>query len=445
MLDTVKIITTKRNGETLSDESLAALIEAYTCGQVPDYQMSAFLMAAFLRGMDARETTTLTGCMLRSGKVLDFGGASGRTVDKHSTGGVGDKISLSLAPIAAACGVRVPMIAGRALGHTGGTVDKLESIPGYSTRVSPNQLHRQLDELGVFMIGQTDEIAPADRLLYALRDVTATVDFVPFITASIMSKKLAEGLNGLVLDVKSGRGAFMQTEREARHLAEMLVSVGTRFGTPTVAWLTDMNVPLGRTVGNWLEVEESIACLCGQGPEDVMSLTLQLCGEMLVLADLADSPDSGVQLARNAVESGRALDIFATLVAAQGGDTSVIENPSRRQRTCLPQVVRAPEMADRFVTDLDARILGIAATEMGVGRTVKEDLVDPEAGIVLHRKPGDAVQPDEPLASFYTRKTGLSAQFEQAILSAYSFGNQAPPSRSVLIDRFTDTGWSNAA
>ena len=442
MPDTVQIITAKRNGEALPDEAISALIEAYTNGHVPDYQMSAFLMAAFLRGLDARETTTLTGCMMNSGEVLDFSAIPGAKIDKHSTGGVGDKISLVLAPTVAACGVRVPMITGRALGHTGGTADKLESIPGYSTRIEPNQLHQQLSDLGVFMIGQTDEIAPADRLLYALRDVTATVDFVPFITASIMSKKLAEGLSGLVLDVKCGRGAFMQTQRDARNLAEMLVLVGTHFGTPTVAWLTDMNVPLGRTIGNWLEVEESVACLRGEGPDDVMSLTLQLCGEMLLLAKQTDSLESGVELAQRAVQSGRAFEMFVKLVAAQGGDVKLIEEPSRRQRPYTPQSVLAPATEGDTVTDLDALALGLAATDMGVGRKVKEDPVDPEAGIVLHKKPGDSIQPGEPLASFYSRKADRFEQFAEMILSAYSFGSEAPSQQGVLIDRLTHEGWS---
>ena len=443
MQDVTQIITTKRNGQTLPDAAIKFLIEAYTRGVVPDYQMSAFLMAAFLRGFDARETTTLTECMLHSGKVLDFSSIQGRKVDKHSTGGVGDKVSLILAPIAAACNVRVPMISGRALGHTGGTLDKLESIPGFNTNVCIAQLRRQLDDLGVAMLGQTKEIAPADGLLYALRDVTATVDFIPFITASIMSKKLAEGLNGLVLDVKAGRGAFMKSEIEARRLAEMLVMVGGRFCVPTVAWMTNMDVPLGYKIGNWLEVEESIDCLLGRGPKDVVHLVLQLCGEMITLAGLTETTEAGIAMAQKSIDSGHAFDKFLALVSAQGGDTTVIKNPSRRKRTLKPVHVYAPEHVEGFVVDLNAFDLGKTATEMGVGRLVKEDNVDSEAGIVLHKRSGDTVQANEILASFYTRKSDQVDYFSKTIENAYTYGPTKPPDNDVLIDRLSADGWAS--
>ena len=444
MLDVVGIITAKRQGQEISDADIRSLIDAYTKGVVPDYQISAFLMAAFLRGFNTRETTTLTECMLHSGIVLDFSAIEGPKIDKHSTGGVGDKISLVLAPMAAACGLRVPMISGRALGHTGGTLDKLESIPGFSTDVELTQLHKQLDDLGVVMLGQTKEIAPADGLLYALRDVTATVDFIPFITASIMSKKLAEGLDGLVLDVKSGRGAFMKSESEARKLAESLVMVGERFGVRTHALLTDMNIPLGYKIGNWLEVEESIDCLLGRGPADVTRLSVQLCAEMLVLAAAADSIGEATAMARKSIESRQAFDKLLELVAVQGGDASVIEDPSRRERSRVATPVLAGDGTRGFVADLDALKLAGAATEMGVGREVKEDDVDPEAGIVLHKRPGDAVSPNEPLATFYTAKMDRAGRFADMVASAFSFTLEAPEPRDVLIDRLTADGWASS-
>jgi len=443
MLDVIETITAKRDGRALSDTAIRSLISAYARGLVPDYQMSAFLMAAFLKGLSTRETTALTDCMLQSGIVLDFSGISGAKVDKHSTGGVGDKISLVLAPMAAACQVRVPMISGRALGHTGGTLDKLESIPGFSTDVDLDRMRQQLGDLGVVMLGQTEEIAPADGLLYALRDVTATVDFIPFITASIMSKKLAEGLDGLVLDVKTGRGAFMKTRAAARDLAEMLVLLGEKFGVSTVAWLTNMDTPLGFKIGNWLEVEESIDCLTGCGPADVVSLSVQLCGEMLVLAKRADTVKQGKEIAQESIDSGRAFESLLNLVAAQGGDVSVIEHPSKRKRTVEPEPVCAPDHARGFVSDLDAFQLGLAATEMGTGRFTKEDEVDPEAGIVLHKRPGDAVIPNEELAIFYTRKRALREQFAQTIRNAYSFKAKAPAAGNILIDRLSAEGWTH--
>ena len=445
MLDAIEIIRAKRNGQTLTDATIRSLIDAYTRGAIPDYQMSAFLMAAFFQGLDTRETTTLTDCMLHSGIELDFSAIDGFKVDKHSTGGVGDKISLVLAPMAAACEVYVPMISGRALGHTGGTLDKLESIPGFSTDVGMTQLHRQLADLGVVMLGQTKDIAPADGLLYALRDVTATVEFIPFITASIISKKLAEGLGGLVLDVKAGRGAFMKTQKEARNLAEMLVLVGRKSGLRTIAWMTDMDVPLGNKIGNWLEVEESIDCLKGQGPADVVQLSVQLCGEMLFMAGRADTVEEAKAIARESIDSGRAFERLLALVGAQGGDMSVIEDPSRRPRTLEPVGVYAPANAAGFVSDLDAMTLATAATEMGTGRIVKEDDVDPEAGIALDKRPGDPVRPNERLATFYTRKTDRTAQFKQAIAEAYAFAPDPPRPRNILLDRLSANGWASEA
>ena len=441
MLNPIKLITAKRDGKTLSHGELVALVDAYTRGDVPDYQMSAFLMAAFLRGMDETETTALTECMLHSGEVLDLSAIDGAKVDKHSTGGVGDKISIVLAPIVGACGVRVPMISGRGLSHTGGTLDKLESIPGFRTDLSVAELKKQLADLGVVMLGQTLEIAPADRLLYALRDVTATVDFIPFISASIMSKKLAEGLDGLVLDVKTGRGAFMKTEEDARSLAEMLVAIGERFGTPTVAWLTAMDIPLGRAIGNWLEVEESIRCLQGRGEPDIMDLTLQLSGEMICLAGGADSAQEGREQAKEALTSGRAFEKFVQMAEAQGGDASVLRDPRQRRRDAPETRVYAGEYARGFVSDIDALALGTTATAMGVGRIVKEDDVDAEAGILLRKKPGEAISPGAMLASFFTRKRDMVQSCAASIAGAYQFADTPPAPRPILLDRLTRHGW----
>ncbi|MXW15431.1 MAG: thymidine phosphorylase [Rhodothermaceae bacterium] len=442
-MDAIQIIKKKREGSELSSAEIQYLIEGYTAGRIPDYQMAAFLMAAQLRGMALNETITLTQCMLNSGRILDFSAISTPVVDKHSTGGVGDKISLVLTPIVGACGVRVPMISGRALGHTGGTLDKLESIPGFRTNLQIHDIYRQIRELGVAMIGATKEIAPADRQLYALRDVTASVDFIPFITASILSKKLAEGIDGLVLDVKLGRGAFMRMNEEARELAETLVSVGEHFGMSTIAWLTNMNIPLGRAIGNWLEVEESINCLRGEGPEDVLELSLKLSGEMIALADLAGSPEEGEEMAQAAVQSGHALNFLAKIVEAQGGDPAVIHDPALRMRTLEPQTVTVPLDISGYVSDVDAFTLAEIGNSLGVGRLVIDDKIDPEAGIVLHLRPGERATPGQPLASFYTRKTDQPEQVAHSIFDAFKFSKKPVDKPNILIDRLTFEGWAS--
>lgn len=444
MLNPVDLIIAKRNGGTLSANTIGRLIDAYTAGEVPDYQMSAFLMAAFLRGMNEEETTALTDAMLHSGSVLDLSGSPGVKVDKHSTGGVGDKVSLILAPIVAACGVPVPMISGRGLGHSGGTLDKLESIPGFRTDLSITTYKKQLERLGLVMIGQTAEIAPADRRLYALRDVTGTVEFIPFIAASIMSKKLAEGIDALVLDVKVGRGAFMKSETQARRLAETLVGIGERSGKTTVAWMTNMDIPLGRCIGNWPEVEESVRCLRGEVVSDLMEVTLTLAGEMLHLGGVADTPDTGRMLAQESIANGTAFDKFVELVEAQGGDPSVLHDPSSRPDTTPVAEVRAPDNAHGYVTDLDPLSLGYTAVAMGAGRRVKEDVVDPTAGIILNKKPGDPVAPGDVLATLYTKKRDDIALFSKKVQDAYQFSDTQPASARMLIDRYTKDGWAKA-
>jgi len=444
MPDVVELIITKRDGGHLAPDDLRWLVQAYTRGEVPDYQMSAFLMAAFIRGLNEAEMDALTDAMLHSGRVLDLSDLPGRKVDKHSTGGVGDKVSLILAPLVAACGVPVPMISGRGLGHTGGTLDKLESIPGLRTDLSIEAFRRQLRELGVVMIGQTDEIAPADRKLYALRDVTGTIESIPLIAASILSKKLAEGADALVFDVKCGRGAFMQQEADARRLAETLVGIATRAGRPAVAWLTDMNVPLGRAVGNWPEVVESLQALRGnfEGIEDLIEVTLALASEMLWLGGVAETPEAGRLLARAALTDGRAFERFCAMVQAQGGDVRVLERPETRPDAEPAGEVRAPDEARGYVADLDARAVGRLAVHLGAGRRVKEDPVDPTAGLVLHRKPGDPVAPGDVLATLYTHRRDRLEDFQQVLLAAYRFAETPPPARPLLIARYAEGRWT---
>ncbi len=446
-MNTAELIRVKRDGGALSAEQITALVDAYTAGEVPDYQVSAFLMAAFLRGMDTAETAALTRAMLHSGDVLDLSAIPGTKVDKHSTGGVGDKVSVILAPLVAACGVPVPMISGRGLGHSGGTLDKLESLPGFRTDLSIADYRAQVERLGVVMIGQTDEIAPADRKLYALRDVTATVEFIPFIAASIMSKKLAEGIDALVLDVKCGRGAFMQTEPEARKLAETLVGIGLEFGKPTVARLTRMDVPLGRAIGNWPEMAESIRVLRGEEPaggdvDDLLEVTLALAGEMLWLGGAADSFEDGYARATVALADGSAFEKFRELVEAQGGDTSVLDDPDRREGSAPVATVEAPADAAGFVADIDALAIGWAAVRLGAGRAKKEDAVDPTAGFVLLKKTGEPVVPGEPIAHIFARDA--SRVDEAAVRDAFRFTDDRPAPRSLLLDRYDGTGWGRS-
>jgi pyrimidine-nucleoside phosphorylase len=439
----VSLIAAKRDGQTLTPDDLHALIDGYTSGAVPDYQMSAFLMAAFLNGLGGEEAAALTEAMLHSGTVLDLSDTPGTKVDKHSTGGVGDKVSLILAPIVASCGVPVPMVSGRGLGHTGGTLDKLESIPGFRTDLSMREYKAQLEDIGIVLIGQTDEMAPADRKLYALRDVTATVESIPLIAASIMSKKLAEGIDALVLDVKCGRGAFMKTEDDARRLAETLVSIGEEHGTPTVALMTQMDVPLGRAVGNWPEVAESIACLHGEHDDSaLMDVTYALAGEMLCLGGQANTPEAGRQMAYDAIASGAALDMLRTLVDAQGGDVGVVDDPDTRSNAKPMATLKAPDEANGYITDLNALAVGYLTVDLGAGRRTKEDTVDPTAGLMLVKKPGDAVTSGDVLAYIHTKHTDRIDHFQQRLLDAYTFGDTPPDQPSALLGRHTQAGWT---
>jgi pyrimidine-nucleoside phosphorylase len=422
----VDLIERKRDGGRLTGPEIRELIAAYTRDAVPDYQMAALLMAIFIRGMEDDELAAWTDAMLRSGEVLDLGDIPGVKVDKHSTGGVGDKISLPLAPLVAACGVRVPMVSGRGLGHTGGTLDKLESIPGFSTQQPVERFRELVADLGLALIGQTDEIAPADRRLYALRDVTGTVPSIPLIASSIMSKKLAEGIDALVLDVKVGSGAFMRTLPEARFLAETMVAIGRGMKKRVVALLTDMSQPLGQAVGNALEVRESIEVLRGGGPADIRALTLALAEEMLRLAHVDPAE------AKRALDDGRGLARFRDIVAAQGGDPRAIDDPDRLPTA--PHVEPLVSPRDGYVTAIDAREIGVGAMCLGAGRARKEDVIDPGVGLMLAKRVGDPVRAGEPLLYLHHAGVGLD-DARRRLAAAWTFGDEPPAPLPLVLDR----------
>jgi len=417
-----EIIRKKRDGGQLSRQELEFFIKSYLASGVADYQMSAFLMACYFRGMDLDETTALTEVMLRSGAVVDLSSVPGTKVDKHSTGGVGDKVSLILAPMVAACGVPVPMISGRGLGHTGGTLDKLESIPGFRTNLSIQEYRAAIGEVGAVMAGQTAEIVPADMKMYALRDVTATVESVPLIAGSIMSKKLAEGIDALVLDVKVGRGAFMKTEADAVELAKTLIGIGKSFDKKVIGFLTDMSQPLGYAVGNWLEVKESLDCLKGRDVPDLMEITYLLGGAMLMLGGKATSIEEGTGLCRRAIESGTALDKFMQIVRRQGGDVSYLEDFRKYPASKFMIEIRSPSAGD--IDNVDALELGLAAIMLGAGRMTLEDGIDPKAGIVLRKKAGDAVEIGEPLAALFTDSESAAKEARPRVERAFSIATE---------------------
>ena len=395
------LIQHKRDGGALRADEWTRLIAEYTAGRVPDYQMSALLMAVVWRGLTPEELAALTDAMLDSGDRLRFDGYQLPRVDKHSTGGVGDKVSLLLAPLVASCGVAVPMMSGRGLGHTGGTLDKLEAIPGFRTGLSLREARAQIERIGCAMLGQTPEIAPADRRLYALRDVTGTVESIPLIAASIMSKKLAEGLNGLVLDVKTGSGAFLPEPARALELARTMIGLGQAHGCPTVALLTAMDRPLGRACGHSLEVEEAIEGLSGRGPADLMEVTYELGVEMLLLVGAAPDRADARRRLEAAVADGRALETFARIVEAQGGNPAIVDDPSGLPQAGAVEVYRAPRAG--MVASVEPRRIGRAILELGGGRRTMEDTIDHAVGFVLTVKPGDAVREGEPIASIFAR------------------------------------------
>ena len=431
----VEIIAAKRDGAANTNDEIARLIGAHSSGELADYQMAAWLMAVFFRGLSDVETIALMEAILGSGRVLDLANVRGIKVDKHSTGGVGDKVSIALAPLVAACGVPVPMVSGRGLGHTGGTLDKLEAIPGFRTQLEALDFARIVGEVGCCMIGATAEIAPADKRIYALRDVTATVESIPLIVASILSKKLAEGIDALVLDVKVGRGAFMKDAATARDLARALVRVGTRTGKRIVALLTDMEAPLGVAVGNAVETREALDLLAGLGPADVLECTMRLGAEMLVLGDAAhDEREARAKLA-DAIASGRAARVAEKMIEAQGGDPRVVADRSRLAIASDEIVIESP--ADGYVLRADALEIGRAAVAMGAGRARADQVVDHAVGILVEKKPGAAVARGEPLARLVVRSGPEAAPIVERVRAAFSVGNDAPPSRPLVLDRIT--------
>lgn len=417
-----EIIKKKRDGLALTKEEITFSINSFTSGKVPDYQFSAFLMAGFLNGFTKQETSYLTEAMLHSGKVIDLSLIKGIKVDKHSTGGVGDKTSLIIAPIAAAAGVPVPMISGRGLGHTGGTLDKLESIPGFRTDLNLNEYKKVLKKCGVVLIGQTKEIAPADKLIYALRDVTGTVESIPLITASIMSKKLAEGIDALVLDVKTGSGAFMREQKNAELLAESLSNTAKTFGKKCITFITDMNQPLGNYIGNWLEVYESVEILKGRLKNDLYDLSIILSGAMIYLGKKSKSPDEGNEIAVRMIESGKAYSKFMEIVKLQGGDISYIENPGKYSPSKYAMKLKAKQSG--YLKQMDNYQIGMAALELGAGRLTKDDKIDPKAGIVFNFKIGDFINKNDVVAELYTDKKSAISQSLGRIESSLKFSNQ---------------------
>ena len=428
----IDVIRKKRDGGELARHEIEGLVSAHTKGDIPDYQVAAWLMAVVLRGMTRPETAALTDAMLRSGEVLDLSSLRARKVDKHSTGGVGDKTSLVLAPLAAAAGVAVPMISGRGLGHTGGTLDKLEAIPGFNVNLPVAEFRRVLEACGCAMIGQTAEIAPADRKLYALRDVTGTVESPYLICASIMSKKLAEGIDALVLDVKTGSGAFMKKEEDAAFLAELMVETGERMGKQVIALITDMDQPLGNMIGNALEVIEVIDVLRGAGPADLRELCLELAGWMLHLGKASKTVAEGKQLSVQLISSGKALEKFRKMVELQGGDARVVEDTSRLPKAQHQLTVVSASAG--FVSSMQCEQIGTACVILGGGRERKEDSVDPSVGIVLHKKVGDRVDAVEPLATIYYNLESKAQHARNLIEQSYEIGI-ALPTRRPLVHR----------
>jgi pyrimidine-nucleoside phosphorylase/thymidine phosphorylase len=429
----IDLIRKKRDGGPLSSLEIEYLVGGCTNGSIPDYQMAAWLMAVVLRGMTREETAALTHAMLYSGEVLDLSSLPAKKVDKHSTGGVGDKTSLVLAPLVAAGGLYVPMISGRGLGHTGGTLDKLEAIPGFRVGLTVSEFHHVLKACGCCMIGQTEKIAPADRKLYALRDVTGTVESPYLICASIMSKKLAEGTDALVLDVKTGSGAFMKKEEDAVFLAELMVETGELMGKQMAALITDMNQPLGRMVGNALEVQECIEILHGGGPPDLRELCLELGAWMFYLGGVTKTIAQAKQLCEQLIASGQAFDRFRQMVELQGGDVSTIDDPTRLPRTA--HHVEVPSPRTGYVAAIACEQIGTACVILGGGRERKEDAIDPAVGIVVHRKIGDKVSLGEPLCTIHCHSDAQAARARAMLEESYRIADEPPAHKTSLVHR----------
>jgi pyrimidine-nucleoside phosphorylase len=423
------LIRRKRDGEQLAAEEIAELVLAYARGDVPDYQMAAFCMAVYFRGLNGAETFALTDAMIRSGETIDLGAAIGRkVVDKHSTGGVGDKTSLAVGPIVAACGVPFGKMSGRGLGHTGGTLDKLESIPGFRVELTTDEFLAQVRDVGLAIIGQSANLVPADKLLYGLRDVTATVDNVSLIAASIMSKKIAAGADAIVLDVKVGDGAFMKTLEDARELAEMMLELGRRAGREVACVLTDMDQPLGRAVGNALEIHETIATLRGEGPPDFRELVLAASAHLLAFSDLGIDESTGRDRAAAAIDDGSALSMYERWIAAQGGD------PSEGALPAAPVVREVLAERDGFVRSIGAVDVGMAALRLGAGRRTKEDEIDHAVGVVCLEKRGDAVAKGDVLAEAHARDAEAAERASAEVQAAYEIGSEAPAETPIVLE-----------
>jgi pyrimidine-nucleoside phosphorylase len=420
-MNAIEVIKKKRDKQELSREEINFIVSAFTKNKVPDYQFSAFLMAAFINGMTVNETACLTEAMLYSGKVIDLSSIKGIKVDKHSTGGIGDKTSLIIAPIAAAAGVPVPMISGRGLGHTGGTLDKLESIPGFRTDLSLAEYKNAVKKCGVVLIGQTKEIAPADKVIYSLRDVTGTVESIPLITASIMSKKLAEGIDGLVLDIKTGSGAFMKSMKDAEILANSLINTAKAFKKEVIGFITDMNQPLGNYIGNWFEVYESVLVLKGETKGDLYELCLSLAGAMIYLGKKASSIEEGIEISKEMINSGKAYNKFVDLVKIQYGKVDVIEHPAKYPKSKFSDTVYCK---DGFLSSVNNLEIGMAALELGAGRMTKEDIIDHKAGIIFRKKIGDTVKKGEILAELYSDSKAKLAAGKDRLLNAVEYSNK---------------------
>lgn len=437
-MQAVDLIRKKRDGKVLTAEEIHFLIQGYAQGRIPDYQMSAWAMAVWLRGMDARETADLTMEMVRSGEEVNLTAIQGIKVDKHSTGGVGDTTTLVLGPLVAAVGVPVAKLSGRGLGHTGGTIDKLESFPGFNTALSTTEFIRQVNDLGVAVMGQTADLTPADKQLYALRDVTATVDSIPLIASSIMSKKIAAGADAIVLDVKTGSGAFMKEEGQAVELARAMVEIGSRTGRQTVAVISDMSQPLGHAVGNALEVREAIETLQGRGPEDLTELCLTLGAQMVTLAGKAETPEEGKEKVRTAIADGSALDCFRRFVKAQGGDAGAVDAPGRLPEAPVQLTVEAPN--DGRISALDAEAIGLCAMQLGAGRETKEAAIDYGVGIVLRKKTGDLVRKGEVLAVLHANSRQQAEGVRGRFLKAVTLGKEPVMSPPLLRALVTEKG-----
>ena len=432
-MNPVEFVRKKRDGQPHSPAELKAFIDAFVAGDVADYQASAWLMAAFIQGLSEPETLALTQAMLHSGRVLTLPSVQRARVDKHSTGGVGDKISLCLAPLVAACGVAVPMISGRGLGHTGGTLDKLEAIPGFRVNLDAKRFERIVRDVGACLIGQTAELAPADRRLYALRDVTATVECIPLIVASILSKKLAEGIDGLVLDVKCGSGAFMKDRKSARALATALVSVGKRAGKRVSALITDMSAPIGRTIGNALETREAIEVLQNGGPADTRALTLELGAEMLIVGKRCKQREQALGLLERALSDGSALALFRRMVEAQGGDARTVDDPARLPQSKAQLVLPAPKSG--HVSGVDAYALGLLAIELGAGRTRADQRIDPSAGFELRATVGDAVERGAALLTIHAATRQKCQSVAARAAATFRITARRPRPRPLVLER----------